>query len=59
MWNAVRALNERGATYDALALDADRRDDESAAKEFRRRSRATYEQAHLAYEFMQRLAAGR
>lgn len=60
MWNAVRALNERGVTLESLAQDASARGDLTSASEFDQRARATFAQARLAYDFMKSMTtAGR
>jgi two-component system, chemotaxis family, protein-glutamate methylesterase/glutaminase len=59
LWNAVRALDERGTTLDALAVDSRNRQDHEAAAEFEEQSREAFEQSRLAYAFMQQLTQRR
>ena len=59
LWSAVRSLNERAATFESLALDARTRQDSGSASEFDQRAREAFEQARLAYHFMQGLTSHR
>ncbi|HUQ06708.1 MAG TPA: chemotaxis protein CheB [Kofleriaceae bacterium] len=59
MWSAVRALNERGATFESLGVEARQHGDPAAALEFEQNARSAFEQATLAYDFVTRLMSRR
>jgi two-component system, chemotaxis family, protein-glutamate methylesterase/glutaminase len=52
LWSAVRALHERAATWDALAVDARQGGSESLAADYVLRSREARDQAELARKFL-------
>lgn len=59
LWSAVRALHERGRTYETLGRDASRRGHELSAKDYEDRAREAFSDAERAREFLLRWARDR